>query len=111
VNICGSVNKHTFPTGFGPGVTAVFHRILNARYALDYPAMQSSFCFTALLKKIVILTVVNCSVKTKFHGRHCMYSCMPICFLYLILLFHFSICTYMKENPHIYYVKCLLFAT
>jgi len=37
VNIFGSVNKHTFPTGFGPGVTAVFHRILYARYALDYP--------------------------------------------------------------------------
>ncbi|KOM47944.1 hypothetical protein LR48_Vigan07g164800 [Vigna angularis] len=31
VNIYGSVNKHTFPTGFGPGVTAVFHRILYAR--------------------------------------------------------------------------------
>ncbi|KAG2396924.1 CST complex subunit [Vigna angularis] len=30
VNICGSVNKHTFPIGFGPGVTAVFHRILYA---------------------------------------------------------------------------------
>ncbi|KAL2326109.1 hypothetical protein Fmac_025167 [Flemingia macrophylla] len=30
VNIFGSVNKHAFPTGFGPGVTATFQRILNA---------------------------------------------------------------------------------
>ncbi|KAG5016578.1 hypothetical protein JHK82_022227 [Glycine max] len=34
VNIFGSVNKHAFPTGFGPGVTAAFHRILNAGYGL-----------------------------------------------------------------------------
>ncbi|CAJ1978407.1 unnamed protein product [Sphenostylis stenocarpa] len=39
VNICGSVNKHTFPTGFGPGVTATFHRILNAR---DKPSFLNS---------------------------------------------------------------------
>ncbi|MCI12279.1 CST complex subunit CTC1-like, partial [Trifolium medium] len=30
VNIYGSINKDAFPTGFGPGVTATFHRILDA---------------------------------------------------------------------------------
>nr|XP_004511201.1 CST complex subunit CTC1 isoform X2 [Cicer arietinum] len=30
VNIFGSISKHAFPTGFGPGVTATFHRILDA---------------------------------------------------------------------------------
>ncbi|KOM26143.1 hypothetical protein LR48_Vigan233s001000 [Vigna angularis] len=40
VNICGSVNKHTFPIGFGPGVTAVFHRIL---YASMIDSLSSAF--------------------------------------------------------------------
>ncbi|CAI8606844.1 unnamed protein product [Vicia faba] len=31
VSIFGSISKHAFPTGFGPGATATFHRILDAR--------------------------------------------------------------------------------
>ncbi|KAK7405405.1 hypothetical protein VNO78_06677 [Psophocarpus tetragonolobus] len=43
VNIFGSVNKHAFPTGFGPGVTATFHRILNARAQNKFMLLPVSF--------------------------------------------------------------------
>ncbi|KAK7342865.1 hypothetical protein VNO80_25821 [Phaseolus coccineus] len=50
VNICGSVNKHTFPTGFGPGVTAVFHRILNARAQNKFMLLPVSFIVIKSMK-------------------------------------------------------------
>jgi hypothetical protein len=54
VNIYGSISKDAFPTGFGPGVTATFHRILDVRYVLDTLPTNN---FTALLKGIIILAV------------------------------------------------------
>ncbi|GAU16874.1 hypothetical protein TSUD_368230, partial [Trifolium subterraneum] len=42
VNIYDSISKDTFPTGFGPGVTATFHRILDAR-AQKYMLLPVSF--------------------------------------------------------------------
>ncbi|KAG2396933.1 CST complex subunit [Vigna angularis] len=50
VNICGSVNKHTFPTGFGPGVTAVFHRILYARAQNKFMLLPVSFIVIKSIK-------------------------------------------------------------
>ncbi|KAK7317482.1 hypothetical protein RJT34_01757 [Clitoria ternatea] len=43
VNIFGSTSKHAFPTGFGPGVTATFHRILNARAQNKFMLLPVSF--------------------------------------------------------------------
>lgn len=34
MTIFGSLNKHAFPTGFGPGTYATFHRILELGYAV-----------------------------------------------------------------------------
>ncbi|XP_014491983.1 CST complex subunit CTC1 isoform X1 [Vigna radiata var. radiata] len=50
VNICGSVNKHTFPTGFGSGVTAVFHRILYARAQNKFMLLPVSFIVIKSIK-------------------------------------------------------------
>ncbi|KOM27041.1 hypothetical protein LR48_Vigan377s000100 [Vigna angularis] len=50
VNICGSVNKHTFPIGFGPGVTAVFHRILYARAQNKFMLLPVSFIVIKSIK-------------------------------------------------------------
>ncbi|CAJ2657030.1 unnamed protein product [Trifolium pratense] len=42
VNIYGSISKDAFPTGFGPGSTATFHRILDAR-AQNFMLLPVSF--------------------------------------------------------------------
>lgn len=31
MKVCGSIKTCAFPTGFGPGVCATFHRILDMR--------------------------------------------------------------------------------
>ncbi|XP_019427330.1 PREDICTED: CST complex subunit CTC1 isoform X2 [Lupinus angustifolius] len=43
VRIFGSISKHDFPTGFGPGVTATFHRILDARAQNKFMLLPVSF--------------------------------------------------------------------
>ncbi|XP_020206690.1 CST complex subunit CTC1 isoform X2 [Cajanus cajan] len=50
VNIFGSVNKHAFPTGFGAGVTATFHRILNARGQNKFMLLPVSFIVIKSIK-------------------------------------------------------------
>ncbi|KAK7313892.1 hypothetical protein VNO77_39096 [Canavalia gladiata] len=50
VDIFGSVNKHAFPTGFGPGATAKFHRILDARAQNKFVLLPVSFIVIKLIK-------------------------------------------------------------
>ncbi|RZB98494.1 CST complex subunit CTC1 [Glycine soja] len=62
VNIFGSVNKHAFPTGFGPGVTAAFHRILNAGAQNKYMLLPVSF----IVIKSIKVCDKQCSDRSSF---------------------------------------------
>ncbi|RDX60098.1 CST complex subunit CTC1, partial [Mucuna pruriens] len=61
VNIFGSVNKHAFPTGFGRGVTATFHRILNARAQNKFLLLPVSFIVIKSIKVCDKLCSERCS--------------------------------------------------
>ncbi|MED6208091.1 hypothetical protein PIB30_041729 [Stylosanthes scabra] len=43
VKIFGSISKHAIPIGFGPGVTATFHRVLDARSENKFMLLPVSF--------------------------------------------------------------------
>ncbi|KAK7243336.1 hypothetical protein RIF29_38129 [Crotalaria pallida] len=50
VKIFGSRSKHAFPTGFGPGVSAKFHRILDARAQNKFILLPVSFIVIKSMK-------------------------------------------------------------
>ncbi|KAJ1404673.1 putative CST complex subunit CTC1 isoform X1 [Sesbania bispinosa] len=50
VNVFGSTSKHAFPTGFGPGVTATFHRILDVRAQNKFMLLPVSFIVIKSIK-------------------------------------------------------------
>ncbi|XP_061352939.1 CST complex subunit CTC1-like [Gastrolobium bilobum] len=50
VNIFGSISKYAFPTGLGPGVTATFHRILDARAQNKFMLLPVSFIVIKSMK-------------------------------------------------------------
>ncbi|TKY68592.1 CST complex subunit CTC1 [Spatholobus suberectus] len=62
VNIFGSANKHAFPIGFGPGVTATFHRILNARAQNKFMLLPLSF----IVIKSIKVCDKQCSDRSSF---------------------------------------------
>ncbi|KAG5001082.1 hypothetical protein JHK87_022154 [Glycine soja] len=71
VNIFGSVNKHAFPTGFGPGVTAAFHRILNAGYGL----------VVAVLVLVIERKTTHFIAETKVNAKGTLLDIPLACFL------------------------------
>ncbi|MED6146720.1 hypothetical protein PIB30_037260 [Stylosanthes scabra] len=50
VKIFGSISKHAIPIGFGPGVTATFHRILDARSENKFMLLPVSFIVIKSIK-------------------------------------------------------------
>ncbi|XP_057737739.1 CST complex subunit CTC1 isoform X2 [Arachis stenosperma] len=50
VKIFGSISKHAYPIGFGPGVTATFHRILDARSENKFMLLPVSFIVIKSIK-------------------------------------------------------------